>query len=354
MNNLEIAHLDRFDLDTWLLPYWNGNITYHESVMFIGEDGAPLLYAPEKILSVRSFDLKNEYKDGVDYEVRDGKIFRLEGSAIPYFTWDQFYPAKAEDSVTGSAFKGTSRPFVFFAEGTYFHQRQVFVTYTHKENTELYVPQKGEKLYKFAEKLERGGEFNLVFFGDSITAGANASGRENTLPGTPLWAQMVAASFEKKYPKSKINYINTAVGGKDTTWGLSELEERVNAYSPDLVILGFGMNDGSRNEETFRDGAKALIDGILAKNPDCEIATIATMLPHKETAYWGPQHLWEGVLTELVKEYSCVEVVPMTSVHSSLLTKKRYFDMTGNNVNHPNDFLIRVYAQTVLRRLGAE
>jgi hypothetical protein len=38
----------------------------------------------------------------------------------------------------------------------------------------------------------------------------------------------------------------------------------------------------------------------------------------------------------------------MTAVHGSLLSKKSYADMTGNNINHPNDYLARVYAQTLL------
>lgn len=352
MNSFETSLLDRYDLDLWLEPYWKGNIIYHESVMFVGDDGAPLLYDPENVLSVRSWDLKTEYAKDVDYEVRDGKIYRLEGSSMPRFTWNEFYPESKETSVTGNAFAGANKPFVLFAEGVYFHQNQVFVTYTHKENTSLFVPAKSEKFNKFIRKLEAGGELNIVFFGDSITAGANASGRGGVLPGTPIWPEMVSKALETKYPNAKINYINTAVGGKNTTWGISELDERVNAYSPDLVVLGFGMNDGCRNEETFAEGAKALIDGILDKNPDCEIATIATMLPHKETAYWGPQHRWEAVLLKLAGDYPCVDVVPMTSVHRTFLTKKRYFDMTGNNVNHPNDFLIRVYAQTILEVLG--
>ena len=38
----------------------------------------------------------------------------------------------------------------------------------------------------------------------------------------------------------------------------------------------------------------------------------------------------------------------MTSIHQSLLARKSYADMTGNNINHPNDYLARVYAQTLL------
>jgi len=40
-------------------------------------------------------------------------------------------------------------------------------------------------------------------------------------------------------------------------------------------------------------------------------------------------------------------VADMQSIHHALLKHKRYIDMTGNNVNHTNDFLTRVYAQVV-------
>ncbi len=348
---IDTPKLDAYDLETWLIPYWEDCITYHESVMFVGDDGAPLLYTPEHVLSVRSFDLKTEYVEGVDYEIKDGKIYRLEGSAMPHFTWEEFYPTSKETSVSGNAFAGSKKPFVFFAEGTYFHKNQVFVTYTHQPNSDLFAPAKSAKLHKFVEKLERGEEVNIVFFGDSITAGGNASGRANTLPGTPIWAQMVTEALSAKYPSAKVNYINTAVGGKETGWGITELETSVNAHKPDLVVLGFGMNDGSKAIDKFVSNEKTIIDGILSKNPDCEIAVIGTMLPHSETTYYKNQNLQEAALAKMTKGYANVDIVPMTSVHSSLLEHKRYFDMTGNNVNHPNDFLIRVYAQTVLETI---
>jgi lysophospholipase L1-like esterase len=354
MSYIETPALDAYDLNTWLIPYWNGCITYHESVMFVGDDGAPLLYSPEEVLSVRSFDLKTEYVEGVDYEIKDGKLYRLAGSKIPSFTWNEFYPTSKETSISGNAFASSKKPFVFFAEGTYFHKNQVFVTYTHQPNSDLFAPTKSAKLHKFVEKLERGEEVNIVFFGDSITAGANASGRANTLPGTPMWTQMVTYALQAKYPSAKVNYINTAVGGKETGWGITELETSVNAHKPDLVVLGFGMNDGGKSVEKFVSNEQKIIDGILAKNPDCEIAVIATMLPHSETTYWKNQNEQEAELADMVKPYANVDIVPMTSVHASILTQKRYFDMTGNNVNHPNDFLIRVYAQTILETLLGE
>lgn len=47
-----------------------------------------------------------------------------------------------------------------------------------------------------------------------------------------------------------------------------------------------------------------------------------------------------------------VAIADVRSAHKALLSKKKYIDMTGNNVNHPNQFLIRVYAQTILNLLA--
>ena len=41
----------------------------------------------------------------------------------------------------------------------------------------------------------------------------------------------------------------------------------------------------------------------------------------------------------------------MTAVWQTLLARKHYLDMTGNGVNHPNDYGHRLYAQVILALL---
>jgi hypothetical protein len=55
-------------------------------------------------------------------------------------------------------------------------------------------------------------------------------------------------------------------------------------------------------------------------------------------------------LYKLEGEYKNTAVCDMTRLSSELYEKgKRFRDMTGNNVNHPNDFLARIYAQAILK-----
>jgi hypothetical protein len=42
-----------------------------------------------------------------------------------------------------------------------------------------------------------------------------------------------------------------------------------------------------------------------------------------------------------------VAIANVTSVWEGLLKRKKHFDITGNGVNHPNDFGHRLYAQVL-------
>jgi hypothetical protein len=41
----------------------------------------------------------------------------------------------------------------------------------------------------------------------------------------------------------------------------------------------------------------------------------------------------------------------VTSVSKAILERKDFQDTTGNNINHPNDYFYRMYAQTLLQTL---
>jgi hypothetical protein len=47
-----------------------------------------------------------------------------------------------------------------------------------------------------------------------------------------------------------------------------------------------------------------------------------------------------------------VAVADVTSVWGELMKTKRFSDVSGNNVNHPNDFGHRVYAQVIVQLFG--
>jgi lysophospholipase L1-like esterase len=121
----------------------------------------------------------------------------------------------------------------------------------------------------------------------------------------------------------------------------------VCAYQPDLVIIGFGMNDGSENvsPDQYREQISGIINAVSAAKPQTEFIIIAPMLANPDAVQSGLQASYKAELEKLVKKG--VVLADMTGVHAELLRHKSYQDMTGNNVNHPNDYLARWYAQII-------
>lgn len=348
--------LDKYDLDCYTQPYWTGKIVYQESAMVLeNEDGSipdiGLLYHAEKILSVRSSDLQTEYKEGADYTLVDGKLHIPEGSSIPTVTHDFYYPAEESDT----AFKRNEKygqGYIFFSEGSLMHSMQIAVTYAHKDEFAGPIPAcKGDKLPKTTAKLKAGEPLKLAIFGDSISTGANSTARVAALPMAKTWFNMLEDKLKQTYHPESLSLYNPSVGGKKSDWGVEEAPNVAN-FAPDLCVIGFGMNDGTKGYTTeyYKGNIQAIMDTVRQGNPDCEFILIATILANPEVStFAGCQKDYLPALLSL--ETEGVAVADMTSFHEYLLTKKRYCDMSGNNVNHPNDFLARAYAQVLFQTL---
>ena len=43
--------------------------------------------------------------------------------------------------------------------------------------------------------------------------------------------------------------------------------------------------------------------------------------------------------------------IDIYNLHSYMLESKNYVDLSGNNINHPNDYMIRVHAMQLMATL---
>ena len=162
---------------------------------------------------------------------------------------------------------------------------------------------------------------------------------------------MVNTYLEEKYGCFLFSY-NTAVGGWSTSQGLDAVQARVLDKNPDLLVLGFGMNDMLTPVAEYKTMVKSIIDQLHAQNPNANVILIGTTVPNYESDWYGNQELFVGALNELERVYDFVAVADMTTMHKDMFTAgKRFRDVTGNNINHPNDFVVRAYAQVILKTL---
>ena len=90
-----------------------------------------------------------------------------------------------------------------------------------------------------------------------------------------------------------------------------------------------------------------MIKAVHAKLPETEFVLVATMLGNANWTYLKadlfPQY--RDALAQLCGEG--VVLADLTSMWAELLKQKKDWDMTGNGVNHPNDFGHRIYAQVL-------
>ncbi|RYD96966.1 MAG: SGNH/GDSL hydrolase family protein [Sphingobacteriales bacterium] len=342
---------DKFiNLRKYMEPFWKADTITDESVQIIKNGKlatGKLLFNAANILSIRAADQSKNFIKGKDWSYVNGKISIPQGSSIPYLKIEDLVFSKTKPGLSMKGKKpGT---YVLFNENGFFSAHQILVTYIPQKNGKWAGPRPvyaGGNLAVTTRKLSAKKAMNIIFYGNSIETGYNSSGLENIPPYMPIWPQLVTYNLRKAYGSS-INYINSSVPGVMAKWGLDSAAKRVTADHPDLAIIGFGMNDGASNvpPAQYAMEIKGIIDIVKADKPEAEFILIAPMLPNPDAVQAGNQAQYKAELLKLIGPG--VVVADMTGVHAELLRHKTYQDMTGNNINHPNDYLARWYAQLI-------
>jgi lysophospholipase L1-like esterase len=339
---------------------WAAGKVEGDPLFFVRKEGeqaaAPLLHVPSEAPVIRSATLEVTYEAGRDYVWEPGsrEIKLTPGSRIPATAFAALHPApKSPHSY--SAFRD-GKAWMLFGEGRYFHDLQCVASYPAKEEWKAPrpAPAPEAQLARIRAKLKAASAVKLVTLGDSISTGANASGSAGAPPLQPGYPGLVAGGLESQFG-SKVTSKNLSVGGMDSAWGLKQVPSVV-AEAPDLVLLAFGMNDasGKRKPAEFAGIIKQTVDQIRAGRPECDVILISPMTANPEWSHSAPDlyPAYAKVLGELCGP-GCA-MADVTSVWTAVLERKPYLCLTGNGLNHPNDFGHRLYADVVLASIGSK
>ena len=101
---------------------------------------------------------------------------------------------------------------------------------------------------EFDQRAKRGERLTVVFFGASLTWGANASDQAVT-----SYRAVVQEMLEAQYPKGHFKCYDAAIGGTGSQLGAFRVERDVLRHKPDLVFLDFSAND-----DIYSDSPEAL------------------------------------------------------------------------------------------------
>ena len=361
---------------------FGGTTSVKETVMFLDKgDVKSLLYPIKSIVSVTSYDGKKVYEEGKDYVVEDGKLKITADSSIKVITSDKYY------NHAGSIIQMNGKP-MFWGESQV-KQWQVSVTYEHDAAWEGYVQESQLEIYQnFVKKLIAGEDVTVFFYGDSITWGACSTYAEGVQPKQGAYAMLFTEAladlfgYKVKYvntglqasmpchpvptaeygtgDRGTITYVNTAIGGWNSNDGVTNFDkfvkQQVEKHGCDLFVIGYGMNDGGMAATQTKANVKKMIDGMYEIKPEVSVMIVSTMTPHSGSnwdfdAIKQQERQLESLAKQLRKDDKAVAVACVHSVSVAIQEHKTFNDYSGNNINHPNDWFYRVYAQTLLQTL---
>ncbi len=305
-----------------------------ESVVFVGEEPAALAYAPAggQPLAVRSTYLPGPgsvaFVEGRDFVVdyAGGTLRRAPGSRLPDFRTNMLFGQEGFDH---SKFPG-------FGNGGFF----AFVDYTVAPAPPRPVqPRQTQFLKSTRARLKAGEAVKIVAFGDSITAGGDAS-----KPELIFWRRW-ADGLQRKYPRARVTAVNGATGGDSTAQGLQRLQAKVLDQKPDLVLIGFGMNDHNVNGvpvPQYEQNLKQMI-GRIRRATAAEVVLFSAFPPNPKWKF-GSHHMadYAAATGRIARKTHCA-YADVFNNWQTLAARKKPEDLLGNNINHPNDFGHWVY-----------
>lgn len=313
-----------------------------ESLVFLGEDPSPLAFRPSPAtrLVLRSTYRPGPdtvtYEEGRDYsvDVAAGTVRRSPGSRLPDFRTN---PLHGQEQFDHTKFPG-------YGNRAYF----AYADYVPASPPRWpRPPARRADLRNAQAKLAAGGPFTLVAYGDSITQGGDASS-----PELIFW-QRWAADLREKYPAARINAINAATGGDNTTRGLQRLQARVLEARPDLVLVAFGMNDHNRRGVPVPDFERQLGDIVarIRSGTTADVVVLSTFPPNPRWIH-SSQRMGEyaAATARVAAAHGCA-YADIFGNWQALAAGKRPEDLLANNINHPNDFGHWIY-YAVLSALG--
>ncbi len=333
-------HLPECNLDEYMKYFWNSDTIYNETVLMYSNSSMPamgkLLFKPDHIISVKSYDLKSQYDIGKDYIVRSNSIIRSTHSKMMFRTDSSF---------------NLHQDLAWYN----LQSQWIVVTYTHHDKWTGPIPFfKGDKLPLLMTKLKAKLPVKIIGYGMSITRGQDVSSYVNLSPYMPTYLDLFVRQLGKNYNHHNIELINAGLPGALVSWGAAYAEKYINPVHPDLVIIDFGMNDFWRyTPEEYKGYIQTIINKVKTENPKTEFILISNMdfdpsyildTDKFKSFYTANMKGYNKVLKQL--ESSGIINLDMTTLSDAIYLRKKAKDCISNPL-HPNDYLARWYAQSL-------
>ena len=193
----------------------------------------------------------------------------------------------------------------------------------------------------------------IVAFGDSVTQGYT---KANTIEPKYVYHQRLKEQLEIQYPLTTFSVINAGVAGFTAEGSLGRLQRDMIRYQPDLVLIGFGLNDavvlGVTGLEQFRYSLQTIIERIRAESEsDLILLTPNFMVTSDNPNIHSTERHYlagllpiqtEGILAgyaEVIRKVALNNNLPLADVYQSwsdlALSGTDTNTLLANGLNHP-------------------
>lgn len=337
-----------------------------ETVLFIDDPTVPgpvgrLAFIPEEILAAkRLFTGENFRVEEISIIPGTNLIRSSAVSPIPVVNPVSLYLSPGGTDFTCNLNFARCSLFPDFGIFT-ISPNQIEITYRTSERLKFAYPSDGlTRLRRLNRMLRSHQQLKIAVVGDSISVGGDTSGqlmgnvdvhtRFPKMPSTPGYAAQFISRLRTQF-QGNIEWQNFSKGGYTSDLILDRLD-LVSNYSPDLTIIAFGTNDvfHKLSVERYTKNIQALIDKLRDQDSRTEIILVSSFVNNPEWEHHNEQKYRDflAALNGIANSQRGIAVADVTTLSLEVLKRKRYFDLSSNALNHPNDWGHRLYADVLM------
>lgn len=217
----------------------------------------------------------------------------------------------------------------------------------------------------------------LAFLGDSVTQGCfeiyknSSTTIETVFDVSSAYHTYVRDILCALYPNAPVNIINAGISGDTSEGGLDRLERDVLRFSPDLVVVAFGLNDSSgglENLESYRNNMTKICATLMEKGIEVIVLTTNMMVTKENYNYFdkllsevnercrktqneGVLDAYMNVAVEVAESCGC----PVCDCYKKWKTLHKNGVNTdlflSNGVNHPTREMNKMFAYSLIKTM---
>jgi lysophospholipase L1-like esterase len=216
------------------------------------------------------------------------------------------------------------------------------------------APIRASTISKTINKLKAGNNINIAFFGDSITAGAEASGWFHNRDRT--WTSLVSNAIEDRYgvnvtqTMAHESGISGVLGGP--TWKKYVLQPNDAGKHVDLVIIAMGMNDfGKPSLTAYKNALRGYIADAKSRGIDVIMQTTIQSNPYYDPVIAG-DHVARSVIAQAMRDVGAETGVAVADAYTEWVNQAYKgiapVSQLHNWFNHPGNAGHKVIANAIL------